>query len=82
MQSKYDSLVDEVELIEANRKYAYIRFPNGREDTHYTIRLLEATHLKSPHYVISHRATLRHLEVSQYYLASGNNLTSPGISQH
>ena len=27
------SLVDEVELVEANPHYAHIKFPNGREDT-------------------------------------------------
>lgn len=32
-QSKYEPLVDEVELIEANPQYAHIRFPDGREDT-------------------------------------------------
>ena len=32
-QSKYDPLVDEVELIEANPKYAHIKHPDGREST-------------------------------------------------
>ena len=32
-RSKYEPLVDEVELIEANPQYAHIRFPDGREDT-------------------------------------------------
>lgn len=32
-QSKYDPLVNEVELIEANPNYAHIRYPNGKEDT-------------------------------------------------
>ena len=31
--SKYDSMVDEVELIEVNPNYAHIRYPNGTEDT-------------------------------------------------
>lgn len=31
--SKYDPIVDEVELIEANPEYAHVRFPNGREST-------------------------------------------------
>lgn len=31
--SKYEPLTEPVELIEANPTYAYIRFPNGREDT-------------------------------------------------
>eukprot|EP00795_Rhopilema_esculentum_P010965 gene10965-19801_t len=31
--SKFDPLVDEVELIEANPRYAHIRFQDGREDT-------------------------------------------------
>ena len=31
--TKTDPLVDEVELLEANPRYAHIRFPNGREDT-------------------------------------------------
>ena len=30
---KFDPLVDEVELIEANPRYAHIRFQDGREDT-------------------------------------------------
>ena len=32
-QSKYEPLVDEVELVEANPQYAHVRFPNGREST-------------------------------------------------
>ena len=32
-RSKYDPLVDEVELIEANPSYAYIRYPDGRESS-------------------------------------------------
>ena len=32
-KSKFDPLVDEVELIEANPNYAHIRFSDGREDT-------------------------------------------------
>ena len=32
-KSKFDPLVDEVELIEANPNYAHIRSPDGREDT-------------------------------------------------
>ena len=31
--SKYDSLVDEVELVHANRIYAQVKFPDGREST-------------------------------------------------
>jgi len=31
--SKFEPLVDEVELIEANPNYAHIRFSDGREDT-------------------------------------------------
>jgi transposase InsO family protein len=31
--SKYDTLVEEVELIEANPEYAYVRLQNGRETT-------------------------------------------------
>ena len=31
--SKYEPLVDEVELIEANHQYAHIRYPDGREST-------------------------------------------------
>lgn len=31
--SKYESRVDEVELLEANPQYAYIRYPDGRETT-------------------------------------------------
>lgn len=30
---KSDPLVDEVELIQANPQYAYVRYPDGREDT-------------------------------------------------
>ena len=32
-RSKTDPLVDEVELLEANPNYAYIRYPDGREST-------------------------------------------------
>ena len=32
-KSKFDPLIDEVELIEAKPKYAHVRFPDGREDT-------------------------------------------------
>ena len=32
-KSKYDPLVEEVELIEANPQYAHVRHPNGRETT-------------------------------------------------
>ena len=31
-KSKFDPLVDEVELIEANPKYAHVTYPDGRED--------------------------------------------------
>ena len=31
--SKYDPLVDEVELIEANSQYAHVRLPDGKEST-------------------------------------------------
>ena len=31
--NKYDALVQEVELIEANPQYAHVRYTNGREDT-------------------------------------------------
>ncbi|KMQ83220.1 retrovirus-related pol polyprotein from transposon, partial [Lasius niger] len=31
--NKHDSLVEEVELIEANPEYAYVRLPDGRETT-------------------------------------------------
>ena len=31
--SKYDPLVEKVNLIEANQNYAHIRFPNGREES-------------------------------------------------
>ena len=32
-QSKYDPLVDEVNLIEANPQYAHVRLPDDRETT-------------------------------------------------
>lgn len=32
-QSKYDPAVEEVELVEANPEYAFVRFPCGREST-------------------------------------------------
>ena len=31
--SKYDPLVEEVELIESNPEHAYVRYPDGREST-------------------------------------------------
>ena len=30
-KSKYDPLVEEVELLESNPEYAFVRFPDGRE---------------------------------------------------
>ncbi|XP_042215916.1 uncharacterized protein LOC121862050 [Homarus americanus] len=36
--SKYDPLVDEVELLEANPQYTHIRFPDGRQSTGVEIR--------------------------------------------
>ncbi|KAG5894442.1 hypothetical protein JTB14_014891 [Gonioctena quinquepunctata] len=35
--SKYDPLVEEVELIESNEGYAHVRLPNGRETTPFVI---------------------------------------------
>ena len=32
-QSKFDALVDEVDLLDANTQYAHVRFSNGRETT-------------------------------------------------
>ena len=32
-RQKYDPLVDEVELVEANPQYAHVRLPDGRETT-------------------------------------------------
>ena len=32
-KSKYDPLIEEVELSEANPQYAHIRYPNGKETT-------------------------------------------------
>ena len=40
--SKYEPLVDQVHLIEANPQYAHVRFPNGREST-VSIRHLKPT---------------------------------------
>ena len=40
--SKYDPLVDEVELLEANHQYAHVRFPDGRESTVSTHHLAPA----------------------------------------
>ena len=34
--SKYEPLVEEAQLLEANPRYAYIRFPNGVEDCFFT----------------------------------------------
>ena len=33
VRQKYDPLVDEVELLEANPQYAHVRLPDGRETT-------------------------------------------------
>ncbi|BHF58955.1 hypothetical protein SprV_0100191000 [Sparganum proliferum] len=38
-QSKFDPLVEEVELLQCNPQYAHIRFSNGREET-VSVRLL------------------------------------------
>ena len=55
-KSKYDPLVDEVELINANSQYAHVRFPDGREDTvassylaHQVDRWMEIQHKLSHH---------------------------------
>jgi hypothetical protein len=40
--SKYEPLVDEVELLEANHQYAHIRHPDGRESTVSTNHLAPA----------------------------------------
>ena len=40
--SKYEPLVDEVELLEANHQYAHIRYPDGRESTVSTRHLAPA----------------------------------------
>ena len=32
-KSKYDPLIEEIELIEANLQYAHIKYPNGKETT-------------------------------------------------
>jgi len=55
--SKYEPLVDEVELLEANHQYAHIRYPDGRESTVSTRHLAPAggevldeyTFLPDPH---------------------------------
>ena len=41
-QSKHDPLVDEVEIIEANPQYAYVRYLDGRESTVSTKQLAPA----------------------------------------
>ena len=38
-RSKYEPLVDEVELAEANPHYAHVKFPDGREATVSTKQL-------------------------------------------
>ena len=38
-RSKYEPLVDEVELVEANPYYAHVKFPDGREATVSTKQL-------------------------------------------
>ena len=41
-RSKYEPVVDEIELIEANPHYAHVRFPDGRETTVSTKQLAPA----------------------------------------
>lgn len=41
-QSKYEPLVDEVNLLEANTHYAHVQFPDGRETTVSTKQLSPA----------------------------------------
>lgn len=41
-RSKYDPLVDEVDLLDANLEYAHVRFPDGRETTVSTRHLAPA----------------------------------------
>ena len=38
-RNKYEPLVDEVELVEANSHYAHVKFPDGRETTVSTKQL-------------------------------------------
>ena len=45
--SKYDPVVEEVELLECNPQFAHIRFPNGREDT-VSVRHLAPTTSHEP----------------------------------
>ena len=46
-QSKYDPLVDEVDLLDANPEYAHVRLPSGRETT-VSLRHLAPCGEKSP----------------------------------
>ena len=45
--SKYEPLVEEVELLESNPEYAHIKFPDGREET-VSLRQLAPTALQTP----------------------------------
>ena len=45
-QSKYDPLVEEVELISANPQYAYVKLPDGREST-VSLKQLAPKHIES-----------------------------------
>ena len=42
-RSKYEPLVDEVELVEANPRYAHVIFPDGRETTVSTKQVAPAS---------------------------------------
>ena len=57
-KSKFDPLVDEVELIEANPKYAHVRFPDGREDTVST-KLLAPPPMSKEIYTTNHSLNSR-----------------------
>ena len=54
--NKYDALVQEVELIEANPQYAHVRYPNGREDTVATKYLAPAGE-RLPHKSLGQQST-------------------------
>ena len=63
--SKYEPLVDEVDLLEANPDYAYVRFPNGRETT-VSIRHLAPVGSEVP--------TVDHQELVEHSKSSGSPL--------
>ena len=63
-QSKYDPLVDKVELLDANPYYAHVRFPNGKESTVSVRHLAPAPSVEPQDYTLEPSITGEPNEIS------------------